>query len=109
MGTTDVLIKRKEDEIDALINKKKEEILNLHKEQAYFDALTIYQRAAIILHNLTCTWNHTDGCSWSYEISKGIHQWEGSEHKIWLQRAKNLLSAGYSTEDVTKIKEILKS
>lgn len=53
--------------------------------------LTKKQQAAIMLHAKHCTDDHTDGCSWYYEIQnddKGypIHDWTRYAHKYWLDR-----------------------
>ena len=44
---------------------------------------------AIRAHDLLCSWNHTDGCSWLHEIDvEGVHHWDGgmySSHARWLE------------------------
>ena len=32
------------------------------------------------LHSVLCTYDHTDGCGWYYEILKGVHNWQGNAH-----------------------------
>lgn len=44
---------------------------------------------AIKLHRYTCKCNHTDGCSWFYEIKDGMHDWSGFEHKRYLNKVKS--------------------
>lgn len=47
---------------------------------------------ALFLHDLFCAQNHTDQCSWYYEL-KDVRKndlnadWERSEHKHWLKKA----------------------
>ena len=39
------------------------------------------QKLASLIHNKTCHWNHTDGCSWCYEEWDEIPLgWAKSEH-----------------------------
>lgn len=93
-------IKGLESEIERLKKEK------LHLEMMFFD-----QQNALILHEKFCTRNHTGGgeCGWFYEIKGGVHNWEGSAHKDWLQKAHRLIHAGYHVSDVEKIKEIMGS
>lgn len=42
------------------------------------------------LHKELCAWNHTDGCSWFYEIKDSEHQWDQWAHKKWLDKAAEL-------------------
>lgn len=45
---------------------------------------------AIFLHDKFCRLNHTDGCAWHYDFVKGVHNWNGYEHRRYLQEAKDL-------------------
>jgi len=45
---------------------------------------------AIMLHDEFCTYNHTDGCSWHYEIKCGVHDWSGHTHLNWLKRTESV-------------------
>jgi hypothetical protein len=49
------------------------------------------QQLATELHNLQCHSNHTDGCGWFYEISKGKDDWEGRAHARFLKKAQTLI------------------
>lgn len=42
------------------------------------------------LHSLTCTWNHSDGCGWYYEIKDKQDDWTASAHGRYLLRAQGL-------------------
>lgn len=64
---------------------------------------------AIFLHEKQCHWNHTDGCSWHYEISKGVPDWSGSAHNKYWNIAARILSKGYNYEDVIAIVNIINS
>lgn len=46
---------------------------------------------AVEIHNKTCHWNHTDGCSWYYEMKKGQHDWNGDTHTRYFKRAEKLV------------------
>lgn len=68
---------------------------------------------AILLHSITCKHNHTDGCSWFYEIVNGVHDWSRSEHAAQRHRAMLLLSSsvkkGVDADTViTVLKELQK-
>jgi hypothetical protein len=74
----------------AEIEKLEEQIAKLKAEDDAFNALTPEQQLAITLHDLLCRHNHADGCGWYYEISKGIHDWAGSAHGVYMQKALKL-------------------
>ena len=46
---------------------------------------------AIVIHGITCRWNHTDGCSWEYEINNRVHNWNGYAHAKYLGIARRVL------------------
>ncbi len=64
---------------------------------------------AIFLHGKMCRWNHTDGCSWHYEIDKGIHNWDGHAHDKYWSIAAQILSKDYKCEDIKDIISIINS
>lgn len=85
------------------------QIRTLEKEQAAFDALSEEKQLAIILHDLMCTWNHTDGCGWCYEFSGGVHNFSGQAHKDWLEKAKELIKiCAWNHVEVEAAVDILK-
>ena len=43
------------------------------------------------LHGMQCHWNHTDGCSWFYEIKNKVDDWSGSAHGTYLKKAQSLI------------------
>lgn len=49
------------------------------------------QKLAIEMHNCTCQHNHTDGCSWLYEMKDKKHDWSQREHKRQSAHARNLI------------------
>lgn len=55
--------------------------------------LTPEQLLAIDLHSALCRWNHTDGCSWEYEIGGSTdHQWDRYAHAEYQKKAEALLA-----------------
>jgi hypothetical protein len=56
-------------------------MLGVEKEPTLHDLVIEY-------HDCNCKWNHTDGCSWHYEINRGVHDWsgKGSAHAEWLEK-----------------------
>lgn len=49
------------------------------------------KQLAMFLHTKHCHYNHTDGCSWFYDINDGLHDWNAYAHKDWLQKAQEIL------------------
>lgn len=87
----------------------KAEIDKLEREQALFESLSEDKQLAIALHDMKCTWNHTDGCGWYYEISNGSHNWTGHAHESWLNKAKELIKlCAWENVKVESALEILK-
>lgn len=58
-------------------------LLEIEKEQ------DVEKKLAIALHNVFCHSNHTDMCSWYYEVSDE-DPWIGYAHKDYLDRAKEI-------------------
>ena len=44
------------------------------------------------MHSRMCKENHTDGCSWFYEIDGLEHDWTRINHEKYLNKAKDLLT-----------------
>jgi hypothetical protein len=68
----------------------------IKKEEDILAALDPIERLAVELHDAKCTWNHTDGCGWFYEIRDGKHEWAGSSHGAYLKAARKLISCSGS-------------
>ncbi len=76
-----------------------------------FLRLTIRSNAAVkttedladLLHELMCRHNHTDGCGWYYEIQDGHHNWTGSEHKRYLDRAIRMTKISSDIEHIAAL------
>lgn len=75
-------------EAKAAFEKAKAALARVELEKEKEDSLTIVHRLAIVMHDKNCSWNHTDGCGWFYEYSKGEHKWDGHAHKEWLSKAR---------------------
>lgn len=63
------------------------------------------ENMAIYLHSVLCHLNHTDMCSWYYEMKHDGLEDDFSKytHKKYLEKARAVIQAGYSIEDVKKI------
>ena len=72
------------------------------------DTLEPAPKIAIYLHDNLCIANHADGCGWHYEISRGIHNWIGNEHKTWLCRARKLVDNGFDIKTVISFVEAIR-
>lgn len=66
-----------------------EQVELIRNQIEVFDRLPIKFKIAIMLHDKTCTHNHTDGCSWEYEINykTKLHDWTGHAHSRALKEA----------------------
>ncbi len=62
----------------------------LERTESAERALDSEQKLAVELHEALCTWNHTDGCGWHYEVKDGIADWSRYDHANYLKRAKAL-------------------
>ncbi len=76
-----------------------------------FNALPKEYQLAITLHSTLCHLNHTDGCSWEYEFSKGKVEWHGHAHSRYLDKA-HLIQAfcsrvGIKTEDAVELIKLM--
>lgn len=73
------------------INKLTRELEQLKQKEASIRALPLTQRLAVVMHDHQCTWNHTDGCGWHYEVVNNVHDFRGSAHKPWLEVAERVV------------------
>ena len=89
-----MVVERKISEVQNKIEKLNEELELLKKEKKALEELPEDKQLAIALHDLLCHWNHTDGCSWFYEIQDKVHQWggTGSAHNRYLNKARKIIS-----------------
>ena len=67
------------------------ELKRRDEERKKLAALPKDRRLAEFLHDSFCTWNHTNGCAWYYEVNDGEGNWERGDHQRWLRRAKAAL------------------
>ena len=72
----------------------------------YENAESKNKKLAVILHKKFCNEKYTDRCSWYYEydIDNQKIDWNGNEHKRYLDKANKILE---KTEDMELIKEII--
>ena len=55
------------------------------------DAENAARQIALHLHALCCQYDHTESCSWYWELEDGGDLWKGSAHRAWLQRARDVI------------------
>jgi hypothetical protein len=48
-------------------------------------------KLAVILHDLNCHYDHTDGCSWWYEVKGAVADWGASAHGQYYAMAGRML------------------
>jgi hypothetical protein len=53
--------------------------------------MTNEQKLAEKLHQLFCTYNHTDACAWQYEVGSD-DVWNEQAHNRWLECARLVLT-----------------
>lgn len=101
-------------DIDARISELETQIKSLKETKERLQALTPAEDLAIFLHDKLCTWNHTDGCEWHYEIKNGLPTWKSDAQKRYLHNACTAIRAmGSKPEEaafqIKKIVTIIKS
>lgn len=98
-------------EIDNTITSLNQEKLELNTQLEELAAASPEYQLAIHLHDSTCKWNHTDGCSWYYEFKDKKHVWTGHAHSHALKQAQHLIaeatSIGVDVDTVLKMSTIL--
>ncbi len=77
--------------IEEEIKQNKAALAELEKKLELAKLESPDRQLAKELHGLLCTWNHTDGCSWYYEISNKQDNWSGHAHSHYLQKAQSLI------------------
>ena len=97
------------DEIAVEIERREKELEELKKKHAAIQAEPAEHQLARYLHDMMCNSNHTDGCSWHYEINNGVDDWHGRAHVPYLTKANRLLSVAKSPGlfDVQRIIKIV--
>ncbi len=82
--------RRRANQLQREIREKEEELSKIKVELALVKELLPHERIAVELHETLCRHNHTDGCSWHNEVKKGVHNWDGNEHKSWIKKGIRL-------------------
>ena len=77
--------------IEEQIKKQKQELKELEEKLVKAKLESPDHQLAKELHNMLCTWNHTDGCGWFYEMKNKQDDWNGSAHGTYLKKAQKLL------------------
>ena len=95
-------------QIDKKIAELQKEINELKAQKVALAELTDEKKLAIVLHDVLCHSNHTDGCDWFYFENKGIHKWEGYAQSHYLALAGVLL-VKHKAEDIENILKIIKN
>ena len=88
----------------------KEELALLEAEEERLLSLSDDARLAEELHSMQCSWNHTDGCSWHYEISKGVADWKAYAHTRWLHKAREVMKVlpDMSVDEILRVASAIK-
>ena len=100
------------DEMTAEIERREKELEELKKKQAARKAEPAEHQLARYLHDMMCNFNHTDGCSWHYEINNGVDDWSAYAHSSYLTKANRLLSVAknpglFDVQRIIKIVSII--
>lgn len=75
------------------VTQKQEELAQLEKQLQQLESEPVDIQLARELHQINCTWNHTDGCGWFYEPETGKDAWTGYAHGKYLAAARKLIVA----------------
>lgn len=89
-------------QVDTEIAKRKEELEDLRKERKAIIEMDPDRRMAEQMHEMFCTWNHTDGCDWHY----GSWERPTHAHTKWLKKAKQAIAQGVTLEQMQQIREL---
>ena len=76
--------------IEADIAKRKKELAELETKLETAKLESPEVQLARQLHTMLCSWNHTDGCGWFYEMKNGQDDWIGHAHDQYLTKARVL-------------------
>ena len=69
--------------LEAELNKTRDELDRAQKQDPIY-------LLAEQLHDRLCKFNHTDGCSWFYEVKGGEPNWTGWAHGKYLAHAQRV-------------------
>ena len=78
-------------EIEEKLKTRKKEIAELEAALVRAKKEPPNQKLARTLHCMLCNWNHTDGCSWFYEVKNKDEDWTGWAHGEYLKKANMLI------------------
>lgn len=76
------------EKLEAALAQRRERVKQARYE---IDLMSPTHKLAIVLHDCVCKWNHTDGCSWLYEIHNGVHEWHAYAHTHYLNKATRVM------------------
>lgn len=94
-------------ELDMKIEAARELIAELQNEKERRSELTEDKKLAEYLHSKQCRWDHTEGCSWFYEVSDSEPNWSGYAHARYLSTAQKALER-YDHDTVVGVLEAVK-
>lgn len=98
--------------IEEKIKKQKIGLSKLEKELEKAKRESPDHQLAKELHSILCTVNHTDGCSWFYEVKDGEDDWTGYSHGTYLKKAQKLIheceQKGVTVEQAIELHKLLK-
>lgn len=77
--------------IEEKIKQHKADLAKLEKDLETAKLESPDHQLAKELHSMLCTWNHTDGCGWYYEMKNKEDDWTGRAHGEYLKRAQKLI------------------
>lgn len=73
---------------------KRREAREAHEKKKAAERLEPLKELAILAHDVLCSWNHTDGCGWGYEVDGKDHNWSAHAHYRYLERVDELVNGG---------------
>lgn len=105
--------------IDGIIEDLEKKLHVIDNQQPTFllkqtpnEVLDCLMELAILIHDSTCKSNHTDACGWLYEKNGDNHDWLGSSHRMYLDKAvevsHKMLEYDNSIDTLQKVIELYK-
>lgn len=98
--------------IEEQIKKRQQELEDLEKQLVEAKLESPDHQLAKELHSMLCTWNHTDGCGWFYEMNGKKDNWTGHTHGVYLAKAQKLIhqcdQEGVSAEQAITMFKLVK-
>ncbi len=79
-------------EVNQQIADAQQQLNELKARKTELEGMEPAHYLANVLHSRMCHFNHTDQCSWHYEMKNGRHEWDKYAHAEYLKKAQHIIS-----------------